>query len=499
MGISEIIKIGELKDQLKNSIPGDIFYIENGVYENAEIEIDAEGTFDSPIYILPETPGGVTFKGETTLVMDGFYTVFSNFVFKDTDINKSIKLRGKNNRISGCTWDGLKRDVESLIRLEGVANRFDHNIIKNIDAKLGVLVLVYRELSNIKEDYALIDNNYFLDRKPYEGSNNGKEAIRIGDSQTSLKSNSKSIIYKNIFENMNGEIEVISVKANENLILNNNLIRSQGLITLRHGNRNVVRKNKIDAKQETRTGGIRIVGADHVVEQNLIKNVNGDGKFRSSITLMCGIEDSPLNGYDQVVNGMIKNNIIDSSNYGMTLGLSADSGVLKPDSTVITDNFICNTNVAFSDEDDVLGAKNTFWDNNKIYNSDLGSEKEQNGITKVEQDCQYNENDYGVNQIVSGFQDNPEDTKLTMSIQDLYKYLMNNDLEESHSPTNKPTYSPTNNAPKNNNVISDSKYKDYLENTKRLEWQSELKVVRDSLTGLIKSFNKKNILDEMSS
>ena len=56
--------------------------------------------------------------------------------------------------------------MESIVRIEGVCNRFDHNEIKNIQGPLGVLVLIYRTTDNIKEDYACIDHNYFHDRKP---------------------------------------------------------------------------------------------------------------------------------------------------------------------------------------------------------------------------------------------------------------------------------------------------------------------------------------------
>lgn len=41
---------------------------------------------------------------------------------------------------------------------------------------------------------------------------------------------------------MDGEIEVLSIKACENLIHHNELIDCEGTITLRHGNRNSVKK-----------------------------------------------------------------------------------------------------------------------------------------------------------------------------------------------------------------------------------------------------------------
>ena len=95
------------------------------------------------------------------------------------------------------------------------------------------------------------------------------EAIRIGDSATSLSGNSKTIIYQNRFENMDGEIEVLSIKACENLIIHNELINSEGTITLRHGDRNIVRRNKCNGNKKANSGGIRVIGEDHIIEDNL--------------------------------------------------------------------------------------------------------------------------------------------------------------------------------------------------------------------------------------
>ena len=103
----------------------------------------------------------------------------------------------------------------------------------------------------------------------------------------------------NYFEHCNGETEIISNKSGENIFQYNTFFESEGTLTLRHGNRATVRGNFFFGNDKPNTGGVRIIGEDHKVYNNYFDGLRGTGN-RSTITLMNGVSDSPLNRYFQV-------------------------------------------------------------------------------------------------------------------------------------------------------------------------------------------------------
>jgi len=73
-------------------------------------------------------------------------------------------------------------------------------------------------------------NNHFGPR-PVKGGPSG-ETIQLGDSYTSM-SPSHTMVANNLFEECNGEVEVISSKTNFNVFKNNVFYKSEGsLVTL---------------------------------------------------------------------------------------------------------------------------------------------------------------------------------------------------------------------------------------------------------------------------
>jgi len=119
-----------------------------------------------------------------------------------------------------------------------------------------------------------IYHNYFGPR-PALGSNGG-ETLRIGTSFVS-KRNSRTLVEENLFEKCSGEVEIISIKSCENTIKNNTFVACEGGLTLRHGDRNHVIGNIIDGQNHPATGGIRIINAGHVVENNIILTASENG------------------------------------------------------------------------------------------------------------------------------------------------------------------------------------------------------------------------------
>lgn len=98
------------------------------------------------------------------------------------------------------------------------------------------------------------------------GGRNGAEALQFGLSGFSLSS-SNSIVEYNLFEDCDGENELISVKASRVIVRFNTIRNCPAQFTLRHGNFNQVYGNYF-----TNTPGLRIFGDDHIIYSNHFEN-----------------------------------------------------------------------------------------------------------------------------------------------------------------------------------------------------------------------------------
>src|SRR5204863_8516274 len=97
------------------------------------------------------------------------------------------------------------------------------------------------------------------------GSGNGFETIRVGTSGIQTRS-AQALIESNLFERCDGELETISNKTSNNIIRNNTIRDSDGTITLRHAQGSTVEGNFVLAQNQSSSGGIRVIGPNHVVQ-----------------------------------------------------------------------------------------------------------------------------------------------------------------------------------------------------------------------------------------
>ena len=116
-----------------------------------------------------------------------------------------------------------------------------------------------------------------------------------------------------------------------------------------------------------KTGGIRIINAGHIIRNNLLVGLKGDG-FRGPIVVMNGVYNSPLNRYHQVKNVDIQNNTIINSG-AIAIGEGKDDEkTLPPINTIIANNVIYNatSSSSFNFVDTTSGVlfKNNFIDSN---------------------------------------------------------------------------------------------------------------------------------------
>ncbi|MCI0670310.1 MAG: right-handed parallel beta-helix repeat-containing protein, partial [Myxococcaceae bacterium] len=108
------------------------------------------------------------------------------------------------------------------------------------------------------------------------------ECLRVGDSKRGVLS-AHTVVEANLFEECNGDPEVISNKSGENVFRGNTLRNNGGSLVLRHGNKSVVDGNFI----LNNVGGMRVYGHDHVITNNYIEGSSGTGA-QSTLVLQSG-------------------------------------------------------------------------------------------------------------------------------------------------------------------------------------------------------------------
>ncbi|MDR9855477.1 chondroitinase-B domain-containing protein [Paenibacillus sp. VCA1] len=160
------------------------------------------------------------------------------------------------------------------IRVEGKSS-FNRIAYNDIGPKKGFgAVVIYdgegHSGQNISQ-YDVIEYNHFHDIGPRVS--NGLEAIRLGLSSLSLYSGHVTIQH-NLFNGLNGEDEIISVKSSDNIIRYNTIRNSYGGIVARHGNRNSFYGNFILGDGKTPgLSGFRIYGNDHKIFNNYMEGL----------------------------------------------------------------------------------------------------------------------------------------------------------------------------------------------------------------------------------
>jgi poly(beta-D-mannuronate) lyase len=187
--------------------------------------------------------------------------------------------------------------------LYGKNNRLDHCSFIN-KKNIGVLVAVILEDERSRSNFHSIDHNYFGYRTPL--ASNGGEIIRVGVSEH-CEFNSNTIIEANFFEKCDGETEIISIKSCQNIVSNNLFKECQGAVVLRHGNYNRIANNVFLGNDKKGTGGVRVINKGQVVVNNFFYKCKGVD-FRSPLSIMNGVPNSPANRYVGVSDAVIANN-----------------------------------------------------------------------------------------------------------------------------------------------------------------------------------------------
>lgn len=336
----------EFDSAVDNVLPGDSIKLSAGTWNDVTLDFNGAGTEANPIVLTAQSPGETVLTGTSSLTMSGSYLVVSNLDFNSgassgddiISFRKSSSEIATYSRLTNCRI--LDYNPTSEIDYKWVSIYGDHNRVDhcNFEGKNneGALMVVWLDG---EPNYNQIDHNYFGNIAPLGA--NGGETIRIGTSTNSM-TESRTIVEYNVFEECDGEIEIISNKSGFNIYRYNTFLDNDGMLTLRHGNDCEVYGNFFFGEDKS-SGGVRIIGERHKVYNNYFEGLRGDG-FRSAISLMNGVVDSPLNRYFQVKDALIVHNTIVDCKEPLAIGEGANEELsLPPLDCIFANNVIDRT------------------------------------------------------------------------------------------------------------------------------------------------------------
>ncbi len=342
------VALGDVAATLREARPGDRIVIENGVYSDQTLKWLGRGAEGKPVRIEAATPGGVEITGGSTLRLAGEWLEVSGLCFRDGQAPSGSVIEFRNGRevandcrLTECVVDNYnpaRRDMAySYILLYGRRNRVDHCSLMG-KLNLGVTLIVILNEPRSQQNFHRIDHNWFGPRPVY--GSNGAETIRVGTSQQAYSS-SNTTIEENLFDRCNGEVEVVSIKSSDNVIRRNVFFESEGVLALRHGDRNTVEENLFVGHGKRNTGGIRVVNAGHKVRRNTLVGIAGT-RFFSALALMDAVPNSLPNRYCLVENVEVTDNtFIDCSNIEFGTGKDLER-TLAPERVLFARNTIVN-------------------------------------------------------------------------------------------------------------------------------------------------------------
>lgn len=371
----------DITSALQNANPGDELVMTNGTWNNQYIRLNADD-----ITLRAETPGQVILTGNSRLEISGNNLTVDGLHFKEGALSGGqhvVSFRGSNGEATNsrltnsAITDYNPADINTRyfwVSMYGDNNRVDHNTFDN-QTHSGVTVTVWR--NDNSADNHRIDGNHFAGRPV--GNGNGFETIRIGTSDRSL-SDSFTVVENNLFTEVNGEIEAISVKSGENQIRYNTFRRTSATVTLRHGNDNTVEGNFFLGENVDGSGAVRIIGERQTIVNNYLQDL--DGRASGGLVLTAGVPNSPLNEYFQVKDTVIAHNtIVNISDAAIKLddGLGTRDRTLLPENVTIAGNLIVNAAPSFEGSE---GA-GFVWEDNIAFGGSLGIPG-RSGISQVD-------------------------------------------------------------------------------------------------------------------
>lgn len=277
----------DARNAIANAHAGDTIVLADGSYDLGNVKVSVRATEAEPVVIKAQNAGKATLTDSSEIRIErASYVMISGFVLSPTDLTP-LTVAGSNDvrvtrnvfRVRETEPDNEKKGIRWL-SIDGVGSgddahncervRIDHNLFDEKHAPSNFIAV--NGLGTQVAQHVRIDHNHF--RKIGPRITNGKEAIRVGLSGLSL-SDGFNVVESNLFEECDGDPEIISIKCCKTQVIDNTFVRCQGGVCLRHGNDNVVSGNVFLGEHKKGTDGVRAYGDDHRIENNFMQDLTG--------------------------------------------------------------------------------------------------------------------------------------------------------------------------------------------------------------------------------
>jgi hypothetical protein len=297
----------QFKDAIAAMNPGDTILAMDGTYNLGGVKVTRGGSGLKPILIKSANLHGAKITGASSFTLSGIsYVSFEGFDFDLEPVSTIFKMEG-------CSYVRITRNQFKMKKLSDTQsskwitvgdvwenpvcnshhNRIDHNLFDGkYDA--GAWLVIDGSHGTIPDisKYDRIDHNIFRNNTPRVA--NEKETIRMGVSDLS-NLNAYTVVENNLFEDCDGDPEIVSVKSCSNIVRNNTFRRCLGTLSLRHGNNSTVEGNYFFGEGKTALydgnligcGGIRVYGMNHNIINNYFEGLTGS-KWDAAFTLTNG-------------------------------------------------------------------------------------------------------------------------------------------------------------------------------------------------------------------
>ncbi len=315
---------------VSSAMAGDCILLADGTYTMGMVH--ATGTAEHPIVIRAAnrgkavvSTGSLDLHASSYVVVEGLtWNSGGNIQITDSDHCRISRCRVAPQDLTDVDW----------IDVEGKSdyNRIDHNDLGPKRHLSNMVMLGGVQAPAQVVQHTRIDHNYFHDIT--RGGGNGWETIRAGLSWLALSSG-YTIIEYNLFQKCDGDPETISVKSSDVIVRYNTFRSTNGQITLRHGNRNLVYGNFM-LGEGAASDGIRVCGQDHKIFNNYLQGLtNGTG------ILLEGGDSDAMNqagtAHYRVYRTIVAYNTLVEAKGGINVG---DGHQYAPVDCVIADNIV---------------------------------------------------------------------------------------------------------------------------------------------------------------
>lgn len=368
--ISSTVRVVTTATNFKTALgamnPGDTVLVMDGNYNLSGITINRGGNSLNPIVIKSKNLHGAKIIGSSSFTL----SQISNVTIEGFDID--IEPKSTIFKMEGCSYVRITRNKMKMQNNSDTQtskwitigdkwenpvcnshhNRIDHNLF---DGKYdsGAWVVIDGSHGAVPDitKYDRIDHNIFRNNTPR--FTNEKETIRVGVSDLSMLS-AYCTIDNNLFENCDGDPEIVSVKSCNNKVKNNTFRSCLGTVSLRHGNNNVVDGNFFFGEGKTALfessiigcGGVRVYGKDHTITNNYFEGLTGS-KWDAACTITNGDvtnSSTSLSSHYLAENLVFAYNTLVNNKSNIEIGFTNNGSYSKaPINCVIANNIVTAT------------------------------------------------------------------------------------------------------------------------------------------------------------